>query len=189
MTSIHFHGPYPLCSAERDVLAGCPHARVAGVYLWAVPTSEHGLVVDYVGETSTSFYGRTKEHVIQTLGGNYLVLDPDAMLRGKREVVWAGLWRAGTRDQLPAFFARLGDLAPIVRRYLLLHHVLVAPLAGDRRLRQRIEAAIATTVYESLPRLVADDIRYRGRRANEEPIGVTITADCAVRGLPSWVAA
>ena len=100
MPGIHFHGPYPLCSAEHDVPAGCPHAGMAGLYLWTVPTTQHGLVVDYVGEASTSFYRRTKDHIIQTLGGNYLVLEPDAMLRGERDVVWAGLWRAGTRDQL-----------------------------------------------------------------------------------------
>jgi len=187
MTSLHFHGPYPLCSSDSDALSGCPEASMRGIYLWVVPTPAHGLVVDYVGETSSSFYRRTKEHIIQALGGNYLILDPDAMLRGERHVVWPGLWRAGTRDQLPTFLTRLLELGPVARRYLLLHQVLVAPIVCDRRLRERIEAGIATAVHESVPRLVASDIRYRARRPNETPIDVSITADCAVRGLPSLV--
>lgn len=149
----------------------------------------YGLVVDYIGETSTSFYQRTKEHVIQQLGGNYSILDPDALQRGVRSVVWAGLWRAGTRDQIPSFLARHDELSPITRRYLLAHRLLLAPLACDRRVRQRIEASIAVAVHASEPRLVASGVRYRGRRSDEEPIHVTITSDCEVRGLPSWVAA
>jgi hypothetical protein len=189
MTRLHLHGPYPLCSTAQDVLGVCPHAELAGVYLWAVPTIPHGLVVDYVGETSASFYRRTKEHVIQILGGNYLLLDPDALLRGERQVVWPGLWRAGTRDQLPTFLTRLEELAPVARRYLSLHKVMVAPLECEPRLQHRIEASIAAAVQDSQPRLVATDIRYRGRRADEEPIPVAITADCHVHGLPSHVAA
>lgn len=189
MNRVHFHGPYPLCSPQEDVLATCPHAGSQGLYLWVVPTIRHGLVVDYVGETSASFYRRTKEHAIQVLGGNYLLLDPDAMLDSERKVVWLGLWRAGTRDQLPAFLTRLDALGPVARRYLSLHQIMVAPIVCERPLRQRIEASIAAAILESQPQLVATDIRYRGRRANEVAIRVRVTADCAVHGLPSWVAA
>jgi hypothetical protein len=187
MTRLHFYGPYALCSDERDVLADCPHASATGLYLWAVPTMDHGLVVDYVGETSTSFYQRTKEHVIQTLGGNYLLLDPDAAIRGRREVVWPGLWRTGTRDQLPRYLARLDELAHVAKRYLLLHQILVAPVVCDRRLRQRMEASIAAAILAVEPRLVAEDIRYRGRGPDDDPIEVSITSDCTVSGLPSSV--
>jgi hypothetical protein len=69
---------------------------------------------------------------VQTLSGNYQIIDPDRMVDGVHEIVWNGLWRKGTRDRLPEFIQRYEELAPVVRRYLVGQRVYVAPFAGRR---------------------------------------------------------
>ena len=93
MNRVHFHGLSAVLAAGRRA-CHLPACGLAELYLWVVPTIRHGLVVDYVGETSASFYRRTKEHAIQVLGGNYLLLDPDAMLDGERK---SSGWGCGAR--------------------------------------------------------------------------------------------
>src|SRR6266704_6014224 len=70
---LHFHGPFSVCSETDDVLANCPLRSGTGIYLWAVKQLTGVYRTSYLGETSESFYGRTKEYVVQTLGGNYRV--------------------------------------------------------------------------------------------------------------------
>jgi hypothetical protein len=182
---LHFYGPYPLCSTEHDVLDGCQYAGSGGIYVWVVPTENHGLLVDYIGETGKSFYERTKEHIIRSLGGDYEILEPSEMIRGKATVVWRGLWRRGTRDQLPQFLSRYETLAPIIKSYLLNHLIFVAPIDCEVRLRRRVEGALATAVSAATHHLVPEDIRYVTRRPNERPVDVTITCDHRIVGLPA----
>jgi hypothetical protein len=97
---IIFHGPYPLCTEKNDVLFDCPYASFEGIYLWAVRMSSGVYRVSYLGQTIRSFYIRNKEHLIQQLGGNYQVCDPEAMINGRHEVVWNGMWRKGTQSAI-----------------------------------------------------------------------------------------
>jgi len=181
---LHFHGPYPLCSETADLLHGCPHAKSAGIYLWVVPSESIGFVVDYVGETSTSFYSRTKEHLIQTLGGNYLILEAQDLLQRLSTVLWRGLWRRGTRDQMPQFLAQYESLAPKIKEYVLLHRVFVAPIQCEQKLRRRIEGAFASAFRSSTPNLLPDDVRYLSRPPSEQAVRVVVSADCTIAGLP-----
>jgi len=84
---LHFHGPFSVCSETDDVLANCPLRSGTGIYLWAVKQLTGVYRTSYLGETSESFYGRTKEHVVQTLGGNYRVRWVSASLRWPRHAV------------------------------------------------------------------------------------------------------
>jgi hypothetical protein len=181
---IHFYGPYPLCSEEHDVLHSCEHASKGGVYLWAVPNEEHGFLITYIGETERSFYHRTKDHLIQALGGNYAVADP-APFDGDWHTVWRGLWRKGTRDKPPEFLANYEELVPKIKANLLAHRIFVAPFDCERRLRRRIEGALAAGVSDTSCHLMSGDIRYSSRKKDEEPVDVTITSDVLIAGLPS----
>src|SRR5947207_14873342 len=107
---LHFHGPSSVCSEADDVLAGCTLRNESGIYLWAVKQRTGGYRVLYIGETGNTFYARMREHVIQTLGGNYRVIDADRMCEGVQQVLWNGLWRKGTREKLPEFLSRYETL-------------------------------------------------------------------------------
>jgi hypothetical protein len=184
---IHFHGPYGLAGQHERLLFGESISQKPGVYLWTVRTSE-GFIVEYVGQTGESFSKRTKDHMIQTLGGNYRVCDPQLMRQGQAKVVWPGLWRKDTRGRMPEFAQRYLELAPAIQGYLDAIELFLAPVAGDRRLRERIEGAIALQIRgQSSPTgsLLPPDIRYRPRMQAEVPLSVDIECDRVVLGIPS----
>jgi len=93
--NLYFHRPYSINrtnSLFMDSVADEP-----GIYLWAIKSNEKYLV-EYVGETKYSFKQRTKEHLIQVLGGHYRSLDTDYYESGQVKVLWNGLWRKETQD-------------------------------------------------------------------------------------------
>jgi len=186
---LKFHGPYTICSEENDVLHDCPYASDEGIYLWAVRMNSGSYRILYIGETSTSFYKRTKDHLIQTLGGNYLICDPEAMVRGRNEILWKGLWRKGTRDKLPEFLSRYESLAPKIKQSILIQKLFVAPIKLDRRLRQRIEGALAFAIREDADTssLLPNDIRYIRRRDDEESLLVSMSSEHKIEGLPEKI--
>ena len=170
-------------------MGDCPLKDEHGVYLWCVPTTNLGYVVDYVGETGDSFYKRTKEHVIRTLGGDYEVCDPAALLKAEYSIVWRGLWRKGTRDKLPEYLKHLEVLAPRIREFLELHQLFVAPMDVDDRMRKRIEGAIAAAVRSTVPCLLSPDVRYIRRRSEEPGVQCVFRFPCPIHGLPGEVVA
>jgi hypothetical protein len=95
-----------------------------------------------------------------------------------------GLWRKGTRDRIPKFLSRFEELAPAIKAGLMLRQLFVAPIDCERRLRRRVEGALAAEIAKTPHHLLADDIRYHLRGDNESPIGVEVTCDVAIAGLP-----
>lgn len=186
---LKFHGPYAICSEEKDVLYDCPYASDEGIYLWVVRMSSGFFRVSYIGETGTSFYKRTKDHLIQTLGGNYLICDPEDMVRGRNNVIWKGLWRKGTRNKLPEFLSNYASLAPKIKKSILIQKLFVSPFKVDRRLRQRIEGALAIALRENTEAstFLPEDIRYIRRRENEIPTLVSIFSEQKIEGLPERI--
>jgi hypothetical protein len=189
MNTLTFHGPFPLASTEVDVLGSCPYREQSGVYLWCVPTDAHNFVVIYIGETGTSFYQRTKEHVINTLGGNYEICDPNALRASISKIVWTGLWRKGTRDKMSEFIRRLPELVTTIQGYLELHRVFVAPIETDTRTRKRIEGELASIIRSTTPCLISPDVRYVNRNVSEITIPFAISAEQSIWGLPKESAA
>jgi len=187
--TVRFEGPYGLATKTPPLLFEQQVATKCGVYLWVIPYRKGGHLVSYVGETGVSFWQRTKDHLIQTMGGNYRISDPDLLVEGKAKTVWNGMWRRDTRDRMLEFLERADELVPLARRELQLTVMFVAPLEVDGRLRQRIEAGIALEIRKQAGelRLLPDDIRYRPRRESEAPLHVEVRCPSLVHGLPTSV--
>jgi hypothetical protein len=183
------NGPFALIENDQtESVFAVPLAMQSGVYLWIVPYVHGGHLVTYVGETQGSFGRRMKDHIIQTIGGNYRVSDPDSLVQGVDRVLWDGLWRRGTRDMISEYVRRLMDLAPAIQKNLATLRVLVAPLDAERRARQRVEGALANHIRSQPPpasALLPRDIRYYGRRVDEAPIVVGLSCGVEVLGLPT----
>ena len=185
--TLRFEGPFGLCGDRPRLLFNEEVSHSAGVYLWVVRYKD-GYLVHYIGETGTSFNKRMKEHMIQTLGGNYRVCDPEALVQGEEKVIWDGLWRKGTRDKMLEFVDRYVELSPVIRDYLETIEIMVAPLQAESRVRRRIEGAMAQALKDQpaqVSNLLPDDIRYTTRKKDEPPISVNIESDVKVLGLPS----
>lgn len=187
--TVEFHGPLAwIRTAGAEFIFEAEIARSAGVYLWTVETAE-GYLIWYVGETGASFRHRMRDHFREQLSGMYMVYDPDAFARGEKRLVWQGMYRRGEERRVPEFLEALPDIWPAVVDLAKALRFFVAPLDCDRRLRKRIEAAIAAYLYAQ-PGAVgaAQDrgIRYEAPRwPNEEPLELTILSSSPLRGLPN----
>jgi hypothetical protein len=184
---LQFSGPFGLTEGHVPVLFEDPCSMQPGIYFWTVPYVKGGLIITYVGETSSTFGRRMKEHMIQTVGGNYRISDPELLLQGVDHVLWNGLWRKGTQDKMPEYLERLVDLAPAIERTFGLARIFVAPFHSPKRLRQRIEASLAQHIRNQPPpgsSLLPGDIRYYQRRTGEEPVLVHVQCREHVLGLP-----
>lgn len=186
MPDLHFHGPFPLLGPSGDVLSECPCQTEAGIYLWAVQQLTGSYRISYIGETEKSFHDRMKEHIIQTLGGNYRICEADPLRQGIQRIVWDGLWRRGTRHRTLEFFYRYEELAPLVKQHLLWQSIFLAPWKGEVRLRRRIEGALALHLRADgeASSLLPDDIRFAVRRRGEKPVSVIFHIDSRIEGFP-----
>jgi len=184
---LKFEGPFGLIRNSEPFLFDQAKAKEPGIYLWTVPYCRGGYLVSYIGETSASFGQRLKDHLIQTVGGNYRICDPDSLMRGEPRVLWNGLWRKGTRDKFHEYIERFEELAPVIRKLLQIEVVFVAPFRSERRLRQRLEGAIAKHIRSQpspVSAVLPSDVRYYQRRIDETPITATVECHCQVLGLP-----
>jgi hypothetical protein len=181
------YGPYGLCGTHEKILFYEDIGEEAGIYFWTVPYVQGGSIINYIGETGVSFNQRFKEHMIHTAGGNYRICDPDFEVQGVERILWNGLWRKGTRDKMPEFVSRMIELSPAIKKSLEHSEIYVAPFKSEKRIRQRIEGAIADHIKAQPPPasgLLPTDVRYTKRWNDEDPVSVLISGGDALLGLP-----
>jgi hypothetical protein len=163
-------------------------AASCGVYLWTVDYGG-GFLVYAAGETRRPFRKRFREHTREYRSGRYTVFDAAAMRRGERRKVWPGFWFSKRRPpQLERTYSeRSGEIAKALEELLSSYRVFVAPLALDRRVLQRIEAAIMAALYaaESPASLLPDrGMALAPRWPGEHVIRVKNIYPALIHGLP-----
>lgn len=187
VVKLKLSGPYKLFGNHDQLLFDADVSQKNGIYIWTIKYS-NGYLIDYIGETGRNFGQRMKEHLIEMLGGNYRICDSDMLLQGKEIIVWDGLWRKGTRDKIGEFISNYEKYAPIIKRYIEIHDVFLAPLTAERRKRQLIEGNIVKIIKGQNPpvsNLLPPDIRYfSNRKETEEGFTVNIESKKNVFGLP-----
>ncbi len=181
-------GPFRLYERNKNLTVfECSHAELAGVYLWTVPYNQSHLVY-YVGDTGRSFAERFEEHTKEYLSGLYRIYDPDEFARGRKRLVWEGMWKPGTQHRMGEFLFRYGELAPQIHRFLGLFQIFLGPFQGEKRLRRRIEGEIARSLHGQagvVGEFQEKDIKnYARRRTNELPVIVRVRCSGPVHGLP-----
>lgn len=190
--NLNFEGPFGLAGDNDKILFQEPISKKCGIYLWATPYIEGGFLINYIGETGVSFWQRMKDHMIQTMGGNYRLCDPDALLKGEERILWNGLWRKGTRDKMVEYLDNLVKLAPAIQKTFQITNIFVAPFEAERRIRQRVEGALAVYIKEQPPpasSLLPRDIRFYYRGNEESPISVSLRCSANIHGLPNQLTA
>jgi hypothetical protein len=126
------------------------------------------------------------------MGGNYRICDAEWLLKGERKILWNGMWRKGTRNLMSVFVERYVELAPKIKAYLEVLDIFVAPIQVDKRIRRRIEGAIAFSLRRELAPIgsfITEDVRYSGRKDGEAPIQVMIRSSERLLGLESQILA
>lgn len=185
---ICFSGPYSWHGApDAPCLFEMPIRKRFGIYLFTVPQPE-GALIYYVGETGRSFGIRFLEHFQEHFSGCYHLYEPTSFSKGSKEdCLWRGKYDKSFKFSIASFIERITELTPAIIELGKLYRFFLASIDGDRRLRQRIEAAIARHLYDQ-PGLIGQfqdkGIRYKPKRPDEEEILVSIESEVKIMGLP-----
>lgn len=139
--ALNFVGPFTLVDGKACVFHSA-FAASPGIYLWTIRQDyDDTHLIHYVGET-VSLGKRHREHLIQILGLNYGIFNPDKARQGVSELLWKGLWRdktaTGPLMQLEAYRSIHQD----VLQYLSILNVFFAELNADSNLRKHVEGCI-----------------------------------------------
>ncbi len=184
---VKFSGPFSWSGLDgAPCIFDTPLARHRGVYLWTVPQGDSELVY-YVGETGRDFATRMLEHFREHCSGGYHLYSPEAFGRGVKISLWPGRYNPEVRPSVADFMRRVPELWPAILELATLYRFFLAPLDCERRLRERVEAAIAHHL-RTQPGVVGgfqdQGIRYSPRRDDEPPVVASLRCLRALLGLP-----
>ena len=186
-------GPFVVHSQDKENIFYHPLAKEKGIYVFAVPYKKDKYLASYVGETEATFLKRIKEHTINTLGGYNRIFNPEAMKKGKKELIWGGLWKATRQDCFSEFVERYIELAPTIYEFIKMFSVFLLPLKAEKRIRRRVESAIAHHLYQQpdpVGSFLDSDIRYINKlNKKETPFQVIISGDSQILGFPKQISA
>ena len=190
--TLAFDGPFSWSSTSDAMsLFDTELRRHPGIYLWTVP-QEGGHLVYYVGETGRSFQVRLLEHYLEHAACMYHIYAPVEFGRGQKVLLWPGRYDSEIHKSPGECIAEYSRLHEPVSELTNLYRFMLAPLSCENRVRRRVEAAIAGTLYNA-PGVVGTfqdrGIRYDPRKAEEEPIECIIISPVPILGLPSHLVA
>ena len=185
---LHFEGPYAWhgTNGTLDVSQG-ELSRQSGIYLWTVQLVE-GELIYYVGQTGRSFASRMLEHFAEHASGGYELCDPELFRQGKREVIWPGRYGPARELSVRKFLGEYERLAPVIQELSFVYRFFLAPIDCERRLRDRIEAAISGHLFRQkgpVGDFQDPPVRYNPRRVGEDPIKIYVSSSQKLLGLPS----
>jgi hypothetical protein len=157
--------------------------------LWTVrQASDNTYLIHYVGET-VHLGNRQREHLIQILGLNYGIFDPDKARRGVCELLWGGLWRDKTTSGLGRMLFEYQRLNEDVVRYVEAISIFFAEMNAESTLRKHIEGCIGWNLRSNHPeckQLYPDD-NHVGTRKVKKNGQLLITAAEVIRGLDASI--
>lgn len=164
--TIEFQGPFNWFNVFDNQLV-----QKKGIYIWSIPYQEKQLVY-YIGVTGVTFYYRLKQHIQGYLSGEYRIFNPELFKQGKKELIYGGLWKKDRQDKMSEYLKKYEELYPKIIEFLKTMNLYLCPLDCKTRIFERIEGAIGTIIKEKS--LLDEDIIFRPRRKDEEPLKVEI---------------
>ena len=190
--SVAFAGPFSWMGApDAPSVFDAEQRRDAGIYLWTVPQSD-GYLIYYVGETGRNFGIRLLEHYTEHAAAMYHVYSPPEFARGQKIALWPGRFDATDCRSAKECIAQYSKLCGPISELTAMFRFFLAPTSCDDRSRRRIEAAIASSLYE-VPGIVGGfqdrGIRYDHRRDDEEPIECVVSTSACLLGMPDRLSA
>jgi hypothetical protein len=184
---LQWHGSYSFVESTDENVFTCSIGKKKGAYLFTIPFDGKYLIY-YVGETFASFATRLLQHVQSYLNGFYRVFDPDEFVKGRKVLLWGGMWKTGRRDPrlISDFIKEQAELSSKILQFIEQFKIFLAPIEEDNRVIERIEAEIAKSLNQQ-DGLIGDfqdnDVRYRLTRTDEQQFRVEMTFPKSIMGL------
>ena len=186
METLHldFDGPFSFHDRD-DCVFRAVRGGLAGIYLWTIKQRRDNThMVHYVGET-VSFTKRQREHLVNILGLNYGIFDPDKAQEGICELIWPGLWRDKSPDGPVRQLAAYDTIHGAVLRYVSVLTVFFAPLDVDTPSRRHIEGCLGWHLRKNHPedKVLYPDDNHVGALSEKNRGELVIAAPEVIRGL------
>jgi len=100
--SLEFSGPFSWPSTDpATAIFEAAAARTAGIDLWTIDTQD-GHLIYYIGEASTEFRRRMRQHLCEQLARMYHIYDPERCALGQKHVLWRGCTGTTVKPVLPS---------------------------------------------------------------------------------------
>jgi hypothetical protein len=122
----------------------------------------------------------------------YHVYSPAELARGEKVALWPGHYDAMDRKSISECIAQYPRLTTQIGELTHMYRFFLAPLSSEKRVRKRIEAAIADALYNcpGLPGAFQDrGIHYDRSRPHEAPFTFAVRTPVALMGLPEQIEA
>ncbi len=155
---------------------------IAGVYLFAFEYKD-GFVL-YAAGITNSTRRRFRTHTREFMKGNYTVLSVEAAILGEREEIWHGWNYAKSHPE--EFLARKDTILSAVKEQLGAFRLFITEVE-DKRLRERLEAALMMNIYlskEPWAELADRGMHLKGRYNSEMPMVVENSSEYVIYGVP-----
>ena len=119
IVEVEFFGPYRFNGNKSESVLTAPIGKKKGVYLWMI-TFQQKYLTYYVGETGVSFAVRSPQHIQSYLDGLYRLYDPEEFLKGKKVLVWGGMWKPVRKDlgTMNEFLQGYPKFAPMILNFI-----------------------------------------------------------------------
>ncbi len=186
---LHFKGPFTFIDGPQSVFYS-EQAKFPCIYLWTIrQKKDNSHYIHYVGETA-SLAKRQHEHLIQILGLNYGIFDPDKARNGISKLLWSGLWRQKNPSAIGSLVTCYSELNTKVIEYLSIINIFYAVTNVENHLRKHIEGCIGWNLRNKHPeyKVLYPDDNYIGTKA-EKTIGtLLISSNDRIMGLDEKIA-
>jgi hypothetical protein len=185
---LNWQGPLTLMGTDVDSCFECSAVKSPGLYLWTFDF-RGGYLIYGVGLTTRPLAQRLREHMRGFRTGQYTILKWRSAQNGIRDEAWHGMWKGYDSPERQAErLTRRDEIAASAEEMLSKMRVFLAPLPPDKRLLNRLEAAIMNILYAgSGPVLELPDkgVHLEPRKPHEPTVLVHSLAPHFLHGLPA----
>lgn len=183
--TLNWHGPFCLQGGENS-LFGSSVAKHHGIYLLTVEHQD-GYLIYSAGLTTRTFKKRFQEHIKAYRTGVYTIFDAKSFKNGDRVQVWRGFWfQKRTNEIEKEFKERYEEINFATSELLATFRIFLAPLTVEKRVLERLEAAIMNNLYLGIG--TVSNLPDRGmhlvpRRSDEKAFRVNSISAVCLHGL------
>ena len=185
---LNWQGPFALMGSDVALCFECSAAREPGLYLWTFEF-RGGYLIYGVGLTTRPLAKRLTEHIRGFSSGQYTILKWRTAQNGIREEAWHGMWKGYDSPERQAErLARHVEIEIAANEMMSKMRVFLAPLPPNKRVLNRLEAAIMKILYAGsgpVVELPDKGVHLEPRKPSEPPLLVHNNTPYMLHGLPA----